>query len=115
MDLELFALSLTLTVGVVLCALLYLRGITRRVLLETCGSDVGAEFWLRAADVLALAGTLLLVITFGGPLPGANWVVQLRLSLGLALAGLFVTVVIVASSVWRSVEPPSIAGAVGAT
>jgi hypothetical protein len=103
MSLYLFVVSLILTLGTVGAALLYLRGITRRVLVAQCGSDTGAEFWLRAADVLALAGSLILVLAFGGMLPGADWVQQLRLVLGLALAGIFVTVVLVASSVWRNV------------
>jgi hypothetical protein len=103
MSLYLFVVSLILTLGTVGAALLYLSGITRRVLVAQCGSDSGAEFWLRAADVLALAGSLILVLAFGGVLPGADWVQQLRLVLGLALAGIFVTVVLVASGVWRKV------------
>ena len=103
MSLYLFVVSLILTLGTVGAALLYLRGITRRVLVAQCGSDAGAEFWLRAADVLAVAGSLILVLAFGGVLPGADWVQQLRLVLGLALAGIFVTVVLVASGVWRKV------------
>ena len=72
MSLYLFVVSLILTLGTVGAALLYLSGITRRVLVAQCGSDSGAEFWLRAADVLALAS-------------------------------IFVTVVLVASGVWRKV------------
>lgn len=103
MSLDLFFVSLVVTLGTVGAALLYLRDITRRVLMAQCGTDFGAEFWLRSADVLALAGSLMLVLVFGGALPGADWVQQLRLVLGLALAGIFVTVVLVASSVWRAV------------
>lgn len=106
MSLELFLFSLALTLATVGTALLYLRGITRRVLTLQCGTDTGAEFWLRSADVLALAGSLILVVTFGGVLPGADWVQQLRLVLGLALTGLFATVVLVASSVWRNLPAP---------
>jgi hypothetical protein len=104
MNLELFFTSLTVTVGVVGAALLYLRDITRRVLTELCASDTGAAFWLRSADVLALAGSLILVLAFGGA-AGNDPVAQLRLTLGLALAGVFVTVLIVSSSVWRNVAP----------
>jgi hypothetical protein len=103
MSMDLFLVGLVVTLGTVGAALLYLRGITRRVLVAQCGSDTGAEFWLRAADVLALAGSLILVLGFGGVLPGADWVQQMRLVLGLALAGVFVTVVLVASSVWRAI------------
>jgi hypothetical protein len=116
MNLELFLASLGLTLAIVGAALFYLRGITRRVLVELCGSDIGADFWLRAADVLALAGSLMLVLAFGGVLSDAHWVLQMRLVLGLALAGVFVTVVIVASSVWRMVPggTPAVVAAEGA-
>lgn len=103
MSMNLFLASLTVTLATVGSALLYLRGITRRVLVAQCGTDTGAEFWLRSADVLALAGSLILVLAFGGVIPGADWVQQLRLVLGLALAGVFITVVLVASSVWRAI------------
>lgn len=103
MTLELFLTSLALTLAVVGAALLYLRGITRRVLRELCPTDAGAEFWLRTADVLALAGSLILVLAFGGAAGStADAVVQLRLTLGLALAGVFIAVVLVSSNVWRN-------------
>lgn len=106
MTLELFLTSLALTLAVVGAALLYLRGITRRVLRELCPTDAGAEFWLRTADVLALAGSLILVLAFGGAAGStADAVVQLRLTLGLALAGVFVAVVLVSSNVWRNAGP----------
>ncbi len=110
MSLDLFIASLVLTLGTVGAALLYLRDITRRVLVAQCGTEIGAEFWLRAADVLALAGSLILVLAFGGVLPEAGWVLQMRLVLGLALAGIFVTVVLVASSVWRRIPAPGANG-----
>jgi hypothetical protein len=103
MKIELFLASLVLTVGVVSIALWYLRDITRSVLLELCQTEAGAGFWLRVADVLALAGSLMLVLAFGGAAGTDDWVLQMRLVLGLALAGLFVTVLLVASSVWRNV------------
>ena len=104
MTVELFLTSLALTLAVVGSALLYLRSITRRVLRELCPTDAGAEFWLRTADVLALAGSLILVLAFGGAAGStADAVVQLRLTLGLALAGVFIAVVLVSSNVWRNV------------
>ena len=107
MSLELFIASLALTLGIVGSALFYLRTITRRVLVMQCGTDAGAEFWLRSADVLALAGSLILVLAFGGVAPDADWVQQMRLLLGLALAGIFITVVLVASAVWRALPEPT--------
>jgi hypothetical protein len=103
MNIELFLTSLAITLAVVGTALIYLRSITRRVLMELCASDAGAEFWLRTADVLALAGSLILVIAFGGAASASDAVMQMRLTLGLALAGVFIAVVLVSSNVWRNV------------
>ena len=105
MNTEHFIAALVLTLGTVGAALLYLRGITRRVLVEQCRSDTGAEFWLRSADVLALAGSLILVLTFGGLTPEAGWVQQLRLVLGLALCGVFAAVLTITRSVWGRLPP----------
>jgi hypothetical protein len=110
MSIELFLSSLALTVITVGAALLYLRGITRRVLVAQCGSDTGAEFWLRSADVLALAGSLILVLIFGGAAPDADWVQQFRLVLGLAMAGIFATVMLVARTVWLRLPTAATAG-----
>lgn len=115
MRLELFIAALVITLATVGAALVYLRGITRRVLVELCGTDTGAEFWLRAADVLALAGSLILVLAFGGAADTADVVQQLRLVLALALAGIFITVVLVASNVWRALPQAPAGGAMAHT
>ncbi|WP_284619825.1 hypothetical protein [Aquabacterium humicola] len=99
MDTDLFFVSLGLTTVVVGGAMAYLRGTTRRLLRELCDSDAGAAFWLRSTDVLAMCGSLILVPAFGGLRNGAAWTDQLRLVIGLALAGIFVSVIFVASSV----------------
>jgi hypothetical protein len=111
MNVELFLTSWTLTRAVVGAARIYLRGITRRVLKELCASDAGAEFWLRTADVLALAGSLILVIAFGGAASSSDPVTQIRLALGLALAGVFIAVVLVSSNVWRNAASTAVATA----
>jgi hypothetical protein len=97
---NLFYVMLALTICVVLLPLTYLRKITRQVLLELCDRNgTGAEFWLRTADVLAIAGSLILVLMFGRPT--ADAIEAVRMTLLLALAGVFVTVMFVASNIWR--------------
>lgn len=110
MDTTMFFTSLLVTVGVIVLALVYLRDITRRVVRELCSSDAGAEFWLRTADVLALAGSLILVLAFGITSQPTDWLQSLRLTLGLALGGLFATVLFVANGIWRNVERQASAG-----
>jgi hypothetical protein len=97
---NLFYVMLALTICVVLLPLTYLRKITRQVLLELCDRNgTGAEFWLRTADVLAIAGSLILVLMFGRPT--ADAIEAVRMTLLLALAGVFATVMFVASNIWR--------------
>jgi len=103
MNPEIFVTNLLLTVIVVTVAMLYLRRTTRQVIVELCRSEAGAEFWLKSADILAYSGALMLVLIFGGG--DADWVEALRMTLILALGGVFITVMFVARNVWRSVSP----------
>ncbi len=102
MELGFFCAMLALTLAIVVLPMRYLRGITRKVLLELCDrSETGAEFWLRTSDVLAIAGSFMLVLIFARP--AADPVDAVRITLILALLGVFVTVMFVTSNIWRRV------------
>jgi hypothetical protein len=108
MSIELFVTTLIITVGTVALALTYLRSVTGAVMLELCGSEVGARFWLRSADVLAISGALILVLLFGVKPEMSNWLETLRLSVSLALGALFVTVLFIGNSIWRNIPRPGV-------
>ena len=95
--------------------MLYLRRVTRNVLMELCErSEISAEFWLRTANVLALTGSLMLVLMFGKT--SGDWVDCVRITLILALIGVFITVMFVSSNIWRRVAVATTAtNAVGAS
>ena len=103
MNPEIFISTLLLTITVVSVSMFYLRHTTRKVIVELCQSESGAEFWLRSADILAYSGALILVLIFGKGDIGQGWVEALRMTLILALGGVFITVMFVARNVWRSV------------
>ncbi len=103
MSIELFITTLFVTVAVVAIAMVYLRHTTRQVIIELCQSEAGADFWLRSADILGYSGAMILVLVFGGG--SADWVQALRMTLILALSGVFITVMFVAVNVWRTVAP----------
>ncbi|MDO8989369.1 MAG: hypothetical protein Q7U91_07015 [Sideroxyarcus sp.] len=105
MEAILFLSSLLFTVAVVAIAMLDLRRATRQVIVELCKSEAGAEFWLRCADILAYSGALMIVLIFGNTTTAQGWIETLRLTLLLALGGVFVTVMFVARNVWRTVAP----------
>jgi amino acid transporter len=98
-NLAIAALTITLP-------LYYLRPAIRTVLLNVCSGDAsGADFWLRAVNVLAFSGTLALVLIFTRP-ETASIAESMRLTLLCTLIGIFITVLIVTTSVWRIAVVP---------
>jgi len=104
MQFEYFIANLTVSVGVVAVAMLYLRHAARRVINEVCHTDAAADFWLRSTDILAYSGALILVLMFG-EYSSTDWVESLRMTLMLTLLGLFFAVMFVANNVWKTVKP----------
>jgi ABC-type sulfate transport system permease subunit len=103
----LFFSTLLFTIAIVAIAMLYLRHATKRVINELCNSDAASDFWLRSTDILAYSGSLMLVLIFGDTTCTESWMEALRTTLILTLSGLFITVMFVSRSVWRSVVPKS--------
>jgi len=97
-------LSLLIAIAGPVLALRYLRSILLQVITRLCPSSGSAEFWWRTINVLALCGSLLLMLVFG---PGddvhsANEL--LRRSLLLVTIAVFFSVGLVTSRIWRSAE-----------
>jgi hypothetical protein len=101
-----FALTLLIAVLGPLMAIGYLQPILLVVLDSLCveplPGKVGAHFWVRSAYVLAIAGTLVLALTFGD-LHGTVLDAVHR-ALWLAAAGSFVSIAIITSRVWGPVR-----------
>ncbi|OIO70130.1 MAG: hypothetical protein AUJ56_06190 [Zetaproteobacteria bacterium CG1_02_49_23] len=105
MNIELFALTLLLTITVVTIAMQYLRRTMRQVIVDLCHSEIGADFWLKSADIMAYSGALMLVLIFNNNDKCVDMVEILRMTLILSLGGVFVTVMFVARNVWKTVSP----------
>lgn len=104
MSTTLFVLSITLALIGPWLAITYLRPILFKVLRGLCEADGGAEFWIRSAYVLALCGTLLLMLSFGEFREDATVVDTLKRALWLVLAGVFGTVWFITRQVWGQVR-----------
>lgn len=98
-----FVLSLALAGSLPIVAVRYLEPILVKVLRGICDAEGGAEFWVRSAYLLAVSGTLVLLLSFGRFEPLADPVDVLRRTLWLVLAGVFATVAFIASRVWKQV------------
>ncbi len=113
-------ITLAVTVLTVLTALMYLRPVTHRVLLDLCDrAESGAVFWLRTANTLAISGALVLTLTFADA--NRDLLGTLRFSILIAAVAVFATAFLIAGSIWRRVltvnareNDPKVMGAEGA-
>ncbi|MBV8379265.1 MAG: hypothetical protein JO369_00680 [Paucibacter sp.] len=101
-----YQLPLTLAIAIAgpLFALRYLRSILLHVITVLCPASGGAEFWWRVLNVLALCGSLLLMLVFGPGSDVHDFSELLRRSLMLVTLAVFVSVAFVTSRIWRGVE-----------
>lgn len=94
---------------------LYLSAVTRRVLVRTCGTGEGADFWLRMSAVANLATPLVLVLIFARTLPAfpaysADFLVDAARQVAyLSLIGIMGALAIVARAMYRQI--PAMAAA----
>ncbi|MBI3346666.1 MAG: hypothetical protein HY020_05580 [Burkholderiales bacterium] len=101
-----FAVTLLIAVIGPVIAIGYLQPILLVVLDSLCIAPLpgkaGAHFWVRSAYVLAIAGTLVLALTFGdfhgSPLEAVHR------ALWLTAAGCFVSIAIITRRVWAPVQ-----------
>jgi hypothetical protein len=103
-DLSLFLMAVVIGTTAPVIAVAYLKPILTQVLRTLCDAPGGAEFWIRCAYVLAVSGTMLLMLVFGEFREGASPVDALRKALGVVFAGVFVTVAIISRNVWTQVR-----------
>lgn len=104
MNTTLFLLSLLIAIVGPLVAISYLKPILIKVLHTLCNADGAAEFWVRSAYLLAVCGTLLLMLSFGEFREGASVVDTLRRALWLVFAGVFTSVAMISRQVWAQVR-----------
>jgi hypothetical protein len=101
---NLFFVSLLIALVGPIIAITYLKPILYKVLRLLCDADGGAEFWIRCAYLLAVSGTLLLMLGFGEFSDRSSVIDAVRRSLSLVMAGVFFTVAIISRNVWMQVR-----------
>lgn len=99
----LFLVSLAISAAFPLAAIQWLKPLLLRVLNGLCNADGSAEFWLRTTQVLAVSGSLVLLLSFGQFDAGMDTVDALRRTLWLSLAATFVSVALVSRNIWRQI------------
>lgn len=108
MELQILFLSLFVSVFFPLLVLAYLRNVLYKLLSSLCSNTDAADFWFRSLQIMAVSGSVVLVIGFVPNHADANWLQVIRSTLILTSLGIFAAVAIVARSIWSSVVKPAI-------
>lgn len=105
MSLVLFVLAVSIALIGPLLAVHYLRPILVRVLALLCGqgSTPASEFWVRSAYLLAISGTMILMLLWGDFGVDSSPVEMLRHNLLLVFIGVFLSISLIARTVWKQV------------
>ena len=101
MDTFVFLVSLCCAVAAPILAIAYLRDILRRVLEGLCNADGSAEFWIRCATLLAVTGSIVLLMLFGDFDERTSLALALRRCLFLTMTAVFASVAIISRNVWN--------------
>ncbi len=117
METALFLLQVLIPILLGTLVTVYLQSVTRRLLVRTCGTGEGAEFWLRITAVVTLAAPLVLVLIFGRT--GATRAYELpdflihaaREAASLSLVGILAALSALAWAMWRQIPGGSSASA----
>ena len=108
MELQILLLSLFVSAFFPLLVLGYLRKVLHSLLTTVCGSSDAADFWFRCVQILAVSGSVILVIGLVPSHSGVNWLQVIRSTLIWTSLGIFAAVAIVANSVWSNIVRPAL-------
>jgi cytochrome c biogenesis factor len=85
----------------------YLRDVVYRLLIDLCGTEDRAEFWLRTSAVLTIGAPLMLVLLFGHSIDAQSCsktiecVDVIQRTLALSLGGVLLAVGFVSRVIWK--------------
>lgn len=101
----LFQMAIPLVVGLTVHH--YLRDVVYRLLVELCGTEDRAEFWLRATAVLTVGAPTMLVFLFGQSISAracaslVEFADIIQRTLALSLGGVLLSVAFVSRVIWK--------------
>ncbi|MBS1160778.1 MAG: rane protein of unknown function [Proteobacteria bacterium] len=98
-------IAIPLLVGIAVTA--HLRQVTRVLLVDLCGTDDRANFWVRTTGILLTGTPLALVLVFGHSGGEIALAEIIRQAATLSLVGILLAVAFLARLIWKRVPPPA--------
>lgn len=111
MELQILFLSLFVAVSLPMLVLGYLHNVLYKLMGSACNSNDAADFWFRSLQILAISGSIILVISFVPIYSGVSWLQVVRSTLIFTSVGVFAAVAIVARSIWNTMVKPALSDA----
>lgn len=102
----LFLSEIGLSLAISLFLIYWLTPLLRDVLVETCGKQNRADFWVRYTQFMLVISPLLIVILLSKApdSPDPNVVLQIQDTLFRILIGVFIALSVIGKVIWRSIN-----------
>lgn len=104
--LSLFTIEISLCFGISAAVILLIKPLLRDVLIETCGTEKRAEFWVMFTQLMLIISPLLIVIYFAPTETSAttNIAEAMKDTLFRSLLGDFMALAMIGHVIWKSIS-----------
>ncbi len=104
--LSIFFIEVLLCLGISLALIYLLKPLLREVLIETCGTNTRAEFWVMFTQLMLIISPLLIVIYFAPTTDSVpiNVAEAIQDTLFRSLLGDFIALSMIGQVIWRSIK-----------
>lgn len=104
--LSLFTIEVLLCFSISAAIIMLIKPLLRDVLIETCGTEKRAEFWVMFTQLMLIISPLLIVIYFAPTETSAttNIAEAMKDTLFRSLLGDFIALTIIGQTIWKSIS-----------
>lgn len=113
-SLAIFLTELTLSIGFSLTVIALLRRPLRNVLIESCGTNTRAEFWMVFTQLMLIAAPLLPVVFLSAAGSNATPEALIVIKDGLfrILLGIFFALAMIGRVIWKTINADAVPAAI---
>lgn len=104
--LALFLVEVFICVGISFSVVYLLKPLLREILVDTCGTQTRAEFWVMFTQLMLFIAPLLIVIFFAPTqeVTGINVTEVIQDTLFRSLLGDFIALAMIGQVIWKSID-----------